>query len=205
VSQPLLGRMAIKTRTLHPGEGAAFEVKTGQLLQILTVSGKQVADFVAFSLADRAEYLSTSMTRAKNNSLMLQANQKLYSNRRNELLQVVEDTVGRHDLLFPACDPQRYKQDYDIEDHPNCKTALATALADYDVSFDQIPDPVNWFMNMAIVQKGEFEIRESLAERNDYVVVQALTDVVVAISACPQDQNPVNAGKPTDILVRLFK
>jgi uncharacterized protein YcgI (DUF1989 family) len=197
--------MAIKARTLHPGEGAAFEVKSGQLLQILTVSGKQVADFVAFSLADRSEYLSTSVTRAKNNTLMLQTNQKLYSNRRNELLQLVEDTVGRHDLLFPACDPQRYKQDYNLDEHANCKTALATSLAEYGISFDQVPDPVNWFMNVAIVQKGEFEIRESLAERNDYVVLLALTDLVVAVSACPQDQNPTNAGKPTDILVRMYR
>lgn len=205
VSQPLLGRMAIKARQLHPGEGAAFEVKSGQLLQILTLSGKQVADFVAFNLADRAEYLSTSITRAKNNSLMLQNGMKLYSNRRNELLQLVEDTVGRHDLLFPACDPKRYSEDYKLEDHANCKTALAESLTEYGVSFDQVPDPVNWFMNVAIVQKGEFEIRESIAERNDYVILQALSDVVVAISACPQDQNPTNGGAPSDILVRVYR
>jgi uncharacterized protein len=205
VSQLLLGRMAIKARQLKPGEGIAVELTTGQLLQIATVQGKQVADFVAFSLDDRAEYLSTAMTRAKNNTIMLQQGMKLYSNRRNPLLELVEDTVGRHDMLFPACDPRRYKDDYGLEDHPSCRIALTDALSSYGIGFDQIPDPINWFMNLAIVQRGELEIRESLAERNDYVLLNALSDVVVAISACPQDQNSTNGGNPTDILIRQYK
>lgn len=205
MSQLLLGRMAIKARQLKPGDGIAVELKTGQLLQISTVQGKQVADFVAFNVDDPAEFLSTAMTRAKNNSIMLQQGMKLYSNRRNPLLELVEDTVGRHDLLFPACDPRRYKDDYGLDDHPSCRVALTTALAQYGIRFDQIPDPINWFMNVAIVQRGEMEIRESLAERNDYVLLNALNDVVVAISACPQDQNVTNGGTPTDILIRQYK
>lgn len=205
MSQLLLGRMAIKSRQLKPGEGIAVELRTGQLLQISTVQGKQVADFVAFNLDDREEYLSTAVTRAKNNSIMLQQGMTIYSNRRNPLLQLVEDKVGRHDMLFPACDPRRYKDDYGLEDHASCRVALTTALQPYGVSFDRIPDPINWFMNMAIVQRGELEIRESLAERNDYVMLNALSDVVVAISCCPQDQNATNAGAPTDILIRHYK
>lgn len=205
MSQLLLGRMATKARQLRPGEGIAVEMRTGQLLQIATVQGKQVADFVGFNLEDRAEFLSTAVTRAKNNSIMLQQGMTLYSNRRNPLLELVEDTVGRHDILFPACDPRRYKDDYDLDDHPNCREALTTALEPYGVAFDHIPDPINWFMNLAIVQKGALEIRESLAERNDYVLLSALSDVVVAISACPQDQNSTNSGNPTDILIRLYR
>ena len=205
MSQLLLGRMAIKARQLRPGEGVAVEVKTGQILQISSVKGKQVADFVAFSLDDRAEYLSTAVTRAKNSSIMLQNGMTLYSNRRNALLELVEDTVGRHDMLFAACDPRRYKDDFGIEGHANCREALTSALSDYGVGYDQIPDPINWFMNVSILQRGELEIRESLAERNDYVLLNALMDVVVAVSACPQDQNDTNGGAPSDILVRIYK
>jgi len=197
--------MAIKARQLRPGEGVAVEVKTGQLLQISTVKGKQVADFVAFGLQDRAEALSTAVTRAKNSSIMLQNGMKLYSNRRNALMELVEDTVGRHDMLFAACDPRRYKDDFGLEEHANCREALTNALADYGVEYDQIPDPINWFMNVSILQRGELEIRESIAERNDFVLLTALMDVVVAISACPQDQNATNGGTPSDILVRVYK
>jgi uncharacterized protein len=205
VSQLLLGRMAIKARQLRPGEGVAVEVKTGQVLQIATVKGKQVADFVAFNLDDRAEALSTAVTRAKNSSIMLQQGMKLYSNRRNALFELSEDTVGRHDMLFAACDPRRYKDDFGLDEHANCREALTGALTEYGVGYDQIPDPINWFMNVSILQRGELEIRESLAERNDYVLLTALMDVVAAISACPQDQNATNGGAPSDILVRFYK
>jgi uncharacterized protein YcgI (DUF1989 family) len=197
--------MAIKARQLRPGEGYAFDVMTGQSIQITTVQGKQVADFVAFNLHDPAEYLSTAVTRSKNNSMMLQAEMKLYSNRRNEMLELSEDTVGRHDILFAACDARRYEQDFDLKDHANCCGALAGALSDFGITEDQIPPPVNWFMNVGILQRGELEIREPLAERNDYVMLNALMDLKIAVSACPQDQNATNNMNPTDILVRIFK
>jgi uncharacterized protein YcgI (DUF1989 family) len=197
--------MAIKAQQIRPGQGFAAEVKAGQFLQIVTVNGKQVADFVAFNLDDTNEYLSTSHTRSLNNSIMLQEGMKLYSSRRNPLFTVVEDRVGRHDMLFAACDPRRYKDDYGLEQHANCREALTEALSSHGIGFDQIPDPVNWFMNVALKARGELEIRESLAERNDYVLLEALADTLIAVSACPQDQNATNSHNPTDILVRVFK
>lgn len=204
MSEFLAGRKAVKARQVRPGDAFAAEVRTGQLVQITTVQGKQVADFVAVNMSDPAEQLSTAITRAKNNSIMLQTGMKLYSNRRQPLFELVEDTVGRHDTLFAACDPRRYEEDYGLTGHPSCRAALADALADDGLTIDQIPDPVNWFMNVAILQRGELEIRESLAERNDYVLLTALMDARIGVAACPQDQNPTNNFAPSDILVRVF-
>ncbi|MGH2534902.1 MAG: DUF1989 domain-containing protein [Thermomicrobiales bacterium] len=204
MSEFLAGRKAVKARQIRPGEAFADEVRSGQLVQITTVQGKQVADFVVFGLDDLAEHLSTAVTRAKNSSIMLQTGMKLYSNRRTPLFEIVEDTVGRHDLLFAACDPRRYEEDYGLPNHASCRSALADALADTGATYDQIPDPVNWFMNVAILQRGELELRESLAERNDYVLLEALADTRIGVSACPQDQNPTNNFAPSDVLVRVF-
>ena len=103
--------MAVKAGQIRPGEGFGVEVKKGQLLQIITVEGRQVADFVAIAAGNPEERLSTGVTRAKNSSIMLQSGMKLYSNRRNEMFEIVEDTVGRHDMMFAACDPRRYTDD----------------------------------------------------------------------------------------------
>lgn len=205
MSEQLVGRVAVKSKQLKPGEAVAFEVKTGEVVQISTLEGKQVADFVAVSLANPKEVSSTAATRASNNSIMLQNGMGIYSNMRSKMLELVEDTVGRHDILFAACDPKRYSVDYGIEGHANCREALAGALEPFGVTFETVPDPVNWFMNVAILQRGELELRESLAERNDFVLLVATMDVAIGVSACPQDQNAVNAGKPTDILVRVFR
>ena len=158
MSEILTGRMAIKARQIKPGQAHAVEVKAGQFVQITDVQGKQVADFVAFGLEDRAEYLSVAHTRSANANVMLQQGMKLYSNRRTPMFELVEDKVGRHDLLFAACDPARYEELGD-PGHANCRTALAEALAPFDVAYDRIPDPVNWFMNVAIRQRCKLEVR----------------------------------------------
>lgn len=203
-NQNLVGRLAIKARQIRPGTAQMIPVKKGQLVQIVDLKGKQVSDFVAFNANDKAEYLSTSVTRGANNNVMLQTGQTLYSNRRNPMFEMVDDTVGRHDTLFPACDPKRYEA-LDAPGHANCRTALAEALEGFGVSYDELPDPINWFMNLAIRQRGELEIREPLSEAGDQVQLVALMDVVIAATACPQDLNPVNGGQPTDILVRVYR
>ncbi|HET7094645.1 MAG TPA: urea carboxylase-associated family protein, partial [Thermomicrobiales bacterium] len=159
--------------------------------------------FVAFSLDDANEFLSTAVTRAATASLIPQQGMTLYSNRRRPMFEIVDDTVGRHDMLWAACDPVRYDL-LGAADHANCRTALSSALQPFGATFDHLPDPINWFMYVTIKQRGELEIREPLAERNDFVVLKALMDVVVAVSACPQDLVPTNGGKPTDIMLRVY-
>ena len=204
MSDILIGRTPAKARQVRPGQAYGVEVKAGELVQITDVQGKQVADFVAFSLEDRAEYLSTAATRSMNQSIMLQVGSRLYSNRRNAMFELLEDSVGRHDMLFAACDPKRYEALGD-PGHANCREALAEALASHTVDYDRIPDPINWFMNVAIRQRGELEVREPLSERNDRVLLVAHMDVVIGVSACPQDKNPTNAFHPTDVLVRIYR
>jgi uncharacterized protein YcgI (DUF1989 family) len=200
----LTGRVPRRVTQVRPLVPTAFELAEGELLQIVDVQGKQVADFVAFSKDDLGEYLSTSHTRSTNKSLMLSKEMTLYSNRRNPLLFLLEDTVGRHDLLYPACDQRGYLVDYGVADHPGCRDNFFTVLEPYGADYDHIPDPVHWFMHVGLKARGEFEIREPLSEPTDYVLLRAMMDLIVAVSACPQDQNACNAFNPTDILVRVY-
>ena len=204
MSDLLDDKALIKTRYIRPGQGQAVEVKAGELLQIQTVQGKQVADFVAFSRDDFGEWVSTATTRSVNVNIVPQLGMSLYSNRRQAMFEIVEDTVGRHDMLYAACDPVRYA-DLGVPDHASCRAALTDALSSYGVGYDRVPDPVNWFMNVSIQQRGELEVREPLAEAGDYVVVRALKDMVAAVSACPQDHGPTNAGNPTELRLLVYR
>ena len=197
-------RLAIKARQVRPGKALAVTLREGQLLQIADVDGKQVADFVAFSLDDPSEHVSTAVTRSATGNLIPQKGTQLWSNRRRPLLEIVEDTVGRHDTLYACCDPVRYDL-LGAPGHANCRTALADALGGVAGGLDGVPDPVNWFMYVTIKQRGELDVREPLSEKGDFVLLKALADVVVAVSACPQDLNQTNGGKPTDILLRVYK
>jgi hypothetical protein len=128
----------------------------------------------------------------------------LYSNRRQPMFEIVEDTVGRHDMLYACCDPVRYEQ-LEAPGHANCREALTDALKDYGIGYDRIPTPINWFMNVSIQQRGELEIREPLAEAGDYVLLKAVKDAVAAVSACPQDLSATNASNPTDLRVAVLR
>lgn len=192
------------SQNVEARHGAAFEVNNGERLQIIDQTGKQTCVLVAFKRDDHGEWLSPSHTRQGLDSIMLQVGSTLASNRHNWLLRVEEDTVGRHDLLIPACDEGRYLGYYGLRFHANCRDNLASALEPHGIPADRLPDPVNIFMHVGILARGELAIREPLSEAQDFIVFRALADLIVAVSACPQDQNATNAFNPTDILVRVF-
>lgn len=63
---------------------------------------------------------------------------------------------------------------------------------------DWVPDPLNLFMNIAIDHHGGLDIRPPTSEKGQYVTLKAETDLLIVMSSCPQDIDPVNAGMPTD-------
>jgi len=200
----LSGRMPRRAAQVRPTMPDVFEIREGQYLQINDVEGKQVSEMIAFNKDDMREMLSTSHTRGINNSLMLVKGMNIYSNRRNAMFALIEDTVGRHDLLLPSCDRRRYLDDYGLVNHPGCRDNFFRELKPWNVDYDRIPDPVNFFMNVGLRARGEFEVREPISERNDYVILRALMDMVVGVSACPQEQSPATGYNPTDILIRVY-
>lgn len=58
-------------------------------------------------------------------------------------------------------------------------------------------------MNVAIDHHGGLDIRTPTSEKGQYVTFRAETDLILVMSACPQDIEPVNGGMPTDCEYRL--
>lgn len=185
------------------GEARSLLVGRGQKITVTDVAGKQVADFIAFRQGDLTEFLSPTHTRSILGRLALKVGDNLYTNLRNPLFRVVEDTVGQHDMIFAACDKRRYLLDYGMENHPNCRDNFMEALGGYGLESWRIPDPINIFQNSPLLPDGTFAMAEPLSEPGDRIVLEVLQDAVVAISACPQDQNPCNGWRVTDILLTV--
>lgn len=185
--------------------GGSALVRKGQTLCIIDVEGKQVGDFVCFNFNDHNEHVSPVHMRASLSSIRLKVGDGLYSNYRRPLMQLTKDTVGRHDFFFPACDYYRYKVDFNLEEHPNCHDNLQKALSKYGLGHKEVPDPINWFMNNALDENWDYVIEEPLSKPGDYVALLALTDVVVALSACSQDLAPVNGFKVTPLKMQILE
>jgi uncharacterized protein YcgI (DUF1989 family) len=61
---------------------------------------------------------------------------------------------------------------------------------------------VNFFQNMRY-PNGNVEFGESLAKPGDVVELQALMDLVAAVSACPMDLNPISGYRVNDIALEI--
>lgn len=189
---------------IPPYAGRAVRVRRGQRLCIVDVEGKQVGDFVAFNLHDFDEHVSPLHMRASLSSIRLKVNDPLVSNRRRPLMRLVKDTVGVHDFFFPACDYWRYKVDFGLERHPNCHDNLVAALSGHVATVPPLPDPINFFMNNPMGPDGDYEIAEPLSRPGDYVELEALVDVLVAVATCSQDLVPVNGMKVTPLRLEVL-
>ncbi|MGG1573415.1 DUF1989 domain-containing protein [Fictibacillus sp. NRS-1165] len=189
---------------IPPYEARSTLVKAGEELVIIDMEGKQVGDFVCFSLQDPSEHVSPVHMRASLSSIRLKEGDFLYSNRRRPLMQLLQDTVGKHDFFFPACDYYRYKVDFQLEDHPNCHDNLIKALGTYSLGQLPVPDPINWFMNNVLDDKGDYVIAEPLSKPGDFIRLKALEDVVIACSTCSQDMAPVNGFSVTSLMLQVL-
>ena len=189
---------------IPPYEGRSALVRKNEELLIIDMEGKQVGDFVCFNYHDAEEYVSPVHMRASLSSIRLKIGDGLYTNRRRALMSFEEDTVGRHDFFFPACDYYRYKVDYDMEEHPNCHDNLRESLKKYALDQLLVPDPINFFMNNQLDMFGDYEICEPLSKPGDYVRLKAKEDVVIAVSTCSQDMAPVNGYKVTPLKLQIL-
>ena len=136
---------------IPPRSGTAFFLQAGQRLAVIDPLGEQVADLVAFNRNDIIEALSSGRTIDYANRIYLTTGSKLYSNRSNVMLRIVEDGVGRHDFLLAPCSGPMFRIIYDDPNpHPGCLENLAAALQPHGVQPDAIPTAFNCFMNVPV-------------------------------------------------------
>jgi uncharacterized protein YcgI (DUF1989 family) len=190
-------QVLVKARTGH-----AFDVRAGQRFRLVDVEGKQVSDLVAFVREDVSERLSQANTRKLNAALKISRGSVLYSTRCRPLLRITEDTVGEHDLLFSSCSPYDYRVRFGLtEPHASCLAILADVLAPHGIGEAMIPDPFNVFQRSRVTPTFGLETLEPLSRAGDWIELEAITDCLVAVTACPQDMNPCNGFSITDIAI----
>lgn len=189
----LVGRRVVQSKQIPVGSAEVFTVKAGELVQIIDMAGAQVAAMVAWGGEDGKERLSTPVTMTANASIVLQKGDKIFGNRKTEMFELVEDSVGRHDLLTGTIPTPETTSSVQTP-IPSNQEGLRAATA--DTPDDDVSNPVNFFKHVIIKAKGELEGKDSFSERNDTVVLVALTDSTVLIGNQFHERRPgVTAGK----------
>ncbi len=185
--------------------GKAAKVAKGQAIKIINEHGHQVVDTWAFNAADISEFLSNEHMHQKLNSIFPKVGEPLFTNKRCPILIFEEDTSpGVHDTIMAACDVYRYEQLGCTEYHENCTDNLHAALGELGLESAETPSPLNLWMNIPIGPNGSCGWEEPVSKPGDYVVLRAVLDAVVVMSACPQDLVPVNAGNPVEAFFEIL-
>ncbi|GAB7363797.1 hypothetical protein MBLNU230_g4364t1 [Neophaeotheca triangularis] len=198
-----------------PVGAAGFSALTGS-----GYSGSLYAGYQAWNAQNAPngppmEYMSMPATHAQSLHLRPRVNDIFYSNLRQPMLTLVEDSSsGVHDTVISACDPFRYRQlgVENWEEHGSCAENLVLALKELneraglkgakgvgaEVTINSVPAPLNLFMNVPWADSGDLSFAAPDCREGDYVRLRAERDVVVVMSACPNDVGAVNNGTSED-------
>ncbi|WP_367648760.1 DUF1989 domain-containing protein [Ruegeria arenilitoris] len=211
---PLLPPLLGDTRdefTVPRGTGLAYELKAGEFVQIIDIEGQQCSDFMALrsdGLDQGAEWMIDStatrsmVRRAYPGPGLLD---KFYDREMRPLLNVVQDTCGRHDTFGLACTARGYEE-RGFPGHVNCSDNMSNTLAPYGVARRSAWPAINFFWNTWIDPTTHHILTEESHSRpGDYVVMRAMEDLVCVSTACPDDIDPINGWNPTDVHVRIYR
>ena len=201
---------AIVDANIEPGQAHIYEVRKGQYIQIMDVQGRECSDFQAFSLRDLDRGLEREIDPTTTRSLGGSAypTPGIYSKYFNvdftPLVQIVQDTCGRHDAFGLAC-TAKYYEDMGYPGHLNCSDNISAGLNSYNVRSRAGWPAINFFFNTSIDDANAFAFDDPWSRPGDYVLLRALTDLVCVSSACPCDIDSANGWEPTDIQVRTYQ
>jgi aminomethyltransferase len=187
----------------------AYVVRAGEYIQIIDVAGRQCTDFQCFAARklDKGQEHPLDVTTTR--SLVGQSYplpglfSKAFDQDMQPLVEVVRDTVGRHDAFGLACNA-RYYDDQGYPGHVNCTDNFNKQLAPYGIAPRKGWMALNLFYNTGINAHNVLYFDEPWSRPGDYVLLRAVTDIVCVSSSCPDDIDPANGWDPTDIHVRTY-
>jgi aminomethyltransferase len=195
--------------TIGIASADSFEVFEGEYIQIVDIAGRQCSDFLAFQrrALDRGQVLGLDATTTRTMTGLAYPKPglaaKFFDRDRNALVEVIQDTVGRHDTFNLAC-TARYYEDMGYFGHANCSDNFNAALAPYEVGDYRGWPAINFFFNTHVDAQSTIWFDEPWSRPGDYVLMRALTDLVCATSSCPCDIDPANGWRLSEIQVRVY-
>jgi hypothetical protein len=188
-------------KTVDAGGRFSARLETGDLLRIVDLQGQQAVDFLAYAAELPVDRYNAANTMKINGNIYMGKGTKLYSDRAQVLLSIVDDTVGRHDTIGGCCSAWSNFARYGVKDTHACHANFVAELACWSLSPADIVANVNLFMNVPVRQDGGMGIEAGLSKPGDYVELRADQPVIAVLSNCPQRCNPAAGFGPTPIEV----
>ena len=178
---------------------AAFLLQKGDRLKVIDPKGEQVSDMVIFNANDKGEKLSAGKTMDFCETILITEGHYLWSNRSNKMMYIDQDTNGRNDILLAPCSPETFQIMYEFEGyHPSCFENLSNNLASFGIAPDDIPSAFNIFMNVQFQPDGKLSVEPPTSKAGDFILFEALMDLIVGLTACSAEQSNNHSFKPIE-------
>jgi uncharacterized protein len=187
--------------------GMGLRVNRGASVKVINTHGSQVVDTWAFSSNEPRRYSSMDHTRSVNSNIFANRGTVVVSDQREPMLILSEDSSpGRHDTLLCPCNGPVYRELGCVGYHRNCSDNLHEALNEFGIALAFTPASLNLFMNVPIADDGSVNREPPASRPGDYVVLTAQCDLLLVLSACPQDVTPINgtARTPCDVQIEVM-
>ncbi len=199
----------MRNKIIPHGKAEKFELKKGDKIKILIPFGGQVSDIVfeGFNQSITREKLTYSRHVSGTTTPMaktLEQGECLYNCEGKPILLLKENNVSElsindyfkilpdhidknrlflqeplikptHDLLWPGCSSEIYKNE-----KKGCRELLSEVL---DLELKNLPSVCSLFMTLG----SKNNIIPSPVQKNDNVVFEALEDVLLGVTSCPDD------------------
>lgn len=183
-----------------PARGyVSFTMRRSNILRIIDAEGQQVADLVAFNLHDYKERVNGESTMLLGGTYNPREGDIVYSDDCNPMFTIIDDKVGRNYPGALMCSEEMNLVRYGVPGTRNCRDNLTAALREWGIGKKDIPGAFTPFMNVIHHPDGRAEIAPPPSRAGDYIDLRAEMDLLVAISACPQERNAVNGWNPTSL------
>lgn len=199
---------AVYEETILAGDGYFKPLLKGQTLRIIDLCGNQAVDTTFYDLHNPENHYSALATISGQENIYLTTGSILKTEKFEPMLKIVADLCGRHDTLGGACSSQsntvRYSRDKRYMH--NCRDTFMLELAkskEFCYKRDLAPN-INFFMNVPVTKDGGLTFADGISAPGIYVEMEALMDVMVLISNCPQLNNPCNDYNPTPVKVVIW-
>jgi aminomethyltransferase len=195
--------------TIDIASAISFEVHAGEFIQIIDIAGRQCSDFLAFHrrALDRGAVhgLDATTTRTMTGQSYPKPglHSKFFDADRIAMVEMIQDSVGRHDTFNLAC-TARYYEDMGYFGHPNCSENFNQALAPYGIASQRGWPAINFFYNTNVDAHNAIWFDEPWSRPGDYVLMRALDELVCGASSCPCDIDAANGWMLTPIQVRVY-
>jgi aminomethyltransferase len=184
---------------VQPASAEPYLVRAGEFIQIIDVRDRQCSDFVAYDRTplDRGVVrgIDNVTTRTLTGSAYPRPGlfSKFFDADMNPLVEVVQDTVGRHDSFNLAC-TARYYEDQGYFGHVNCSDNFTDRLTAHGLPAQKGRPAINLFFNTVVGAQNAIHFDEPWSRPGDYVLLRAMTDLAAPPRPARATSTPPTGG-----------